>query len=203
MQKKRRHFAELCYSLLALALFLDSSIGCTYITHPLSDENTSVPDLRLLGKWKVKKTENNDVKIGMLVIDRKPDAPNVLMATLINGEGKQSFDLLLTKIGDDCLASYAFGSDPADADHRITYGFCRYEVTSDGKIAVSETDDAVFAEAIKRHELNGFQQKGFLGEMVVDETPDKIRHFVKEHADKIFPGKKPISTISIERMKQE
>ena len=90
MQKKRRHFAELCYSLLALALFLDSSIGCTYITHPLSDENTSVPDLHLLGKWKVKKTENNDVKIGMLVIDRKPDAPNVLMATLINGEGKQS-----------------------------------------------------------------------------------------------------------------
>jgi hypothetical protein len=203
MRNTRQHLANRCFFILALALFLDASIGCTYISHPLSDEKTSVPDLSLLGKWKVKETENNDVKIGMLVIDRKPDSPNVLTATLISGEGKRTFELLLTKIGDDCLASYSFGSDPADTDHRVIYGFSRYEITSDGKIAVSEMDDAVFAEAIKRHELKGFQKEGFLGEMVVDETPENICHFIKDHADKIFPGKKPLSTLSIERIKQE
>jgi len=109
-----RFFSRLMW--LALGVVAMSLTGCTFCVEPLSDANTSVPDLRLVGSWDESWFTVRPPD-GIRVINApKKDSPNVLDAEN-HPKGSKAIGylkLFCTKIGNDCVVS----AQPASKDDK-------------------------------------------------------------------------------------
>ena len=122
--------------------------GCTSSRVPLSDEKSSVPDLRLIGTWEFTGGTGKSV----IEISRQKDSPNVLNAVGKNESLRQEkyANLFCTKIGDDWLVSIE-----AEEKGQKVYAIAKYVISVDDTIKLSGLDNKFFEAAIKANQLKG------------------------------------------------
>src|SRR5262245_37207495 len=168
--------------LLTIAL---AATGCAYSTQPLSDAKTSIADVQLLGTWELANADRPADK-KLVVVDRKRDEPNVLRMFAI--EEKKTVDVYLTKIGETRLASIA------DEENGTTkFLICKYELKDDSSLAVWALDKEFFESAVQEKRLKGTKtQNGFISNVTIDETPERLRKFIEEQAAKCFSHEQPL-----------
>jgi hypothetical protein len=177
-----RRFAT-TFSVLSLLMFT----GCVASVQPLSDAKTSVPDLQLLGAWEFIDDETKEAT--RVVVSRKKDAPNVLVAVADDGKEKETGELFLTQIGKDHFVSV----ENTDKDGKKQYVIAKYEITKDG-LSVWGADTDFFAAAVEKKELKGTIKQGeVFRDVLLDESPEKLRKFLEKHGAKCFTNETPLT----------
>jgi hypothetical protein len=183
---------------IALGPLLLALTGCVASVQPLSDAKTSTPDLRLLGDWEYEdKGDDKKTEIVKLTIKKKPDSPKVLQIVADDGKDIETVDLYLTKIGNDYFASL----QNDDKDGKKRYLIAKYELSADGTVKIWVPETEFFAKAVEGKKLKGkINQPSLFKDVLLDETPDNVRKFIKENSAKCFgketdikvrPAKKP------------
>lgn len=154
--------------------------GCATSTQPLSDEKTSVPDLRLLGTWEFQQEEGKDK--ATVTIVQMQDSPNVLQATSNDGEKEQTTTILTTKIGDTCVASIAGKDDEGN----VIYTIGKYALAPDDSLELHGLDTDFFAAAVEHKELKGTVKQEMFKDVKLDDTSENLRAFLAKYGDKCF-----------------
>jgi hypothetical protein len=186
--------------------------GCVSSLRPLTDEKSSTPDLRLLGVWEFeeeKEVENGGAaekdKKGAsgktqivkhtITVERKKDAPNVLVASTIEEGKKETGELLLTKIGKDYFVSLGNKDDQGV----LKYMIAKYELAADGTLKFWGFDTEFFAKAVESKELKGTIKQEVFKDVTLDDTPENLRKFLEKHGAKCFMSE---SEITMKRIKK-
>jgi hypothetical protein len=197
----------------ALAVSVICLAGCVSSQAPLSDANSSVPDLRLIGTWEF--TGGTGKRV--VEISRQKDSPNVLNAVGKNETLRQEkkANVFCTKLGDN-----SFVSIEVEEKNRKGYAIAKYEVSGDDTIKLSGLDSKFFEAAIKANQLNGKpiyidldsgeSESGPNGLMMcnpnagtmprttysieafnLDDTAENLRTFIEKHGAKCFDQSPP------------
>jgi hypothetical protein len=176
----------------ALLLTAMQLTGCVYSNVPLTDAKTSTPDARLLGNWEVFDKDKPDEK-HTISLSIKKGEPNVIeIATEEDGKAK-TFDLFLTKIGNDCL-----GSVLSEEKDKKTYIIGKYELTKDDVFKYWALDTDYFTEAVKNKEVKGTLKKGEnFTDVILEDSPEHLRKFIEKHGDKCFSKE---TTLTVKRL---
>jgi len=183
--------ARLFASVVASATLLLVSLGCDVESkHPLSDQKTTKPDLRLLGDWDQINQDSNETENVWRVV-KHPKSDWVLMAFMTDQPYDEPYDILFTtEIDSKKYVSWG-GRDPETGETH--YLVCRYEMPDDDTIHVHFLAKDAIRKAIVDNELSGRIQiitelkKALHKEEVsiTAETPE-LRAFIQKHADTCY-----------------
>jgi hypothetical protein len=168
------------FAIVLLASLL-SSVGCVNSAHPLTDDKTSTPDLKLLGTWELSDPDKPD-EPHTVTVTRKKDSTTVLHAVGKDGEKTEELDLFCTKIGDNLLLSAQ-----TEKDGKPVFAIAKYQLSGETSLKVWVLDTEFIAGAVKKKELKGtIEQKQFLIDVSLDDTPENLRKFIEKNAAKCF-----------------
>jgi hypothetical protein len=167
---------------LALAL----SMGCCQSTQPLSDEQQSPPDLRLIGTWRPLH-ESMPSDLIDVVVSRVAEDSNLLRYGYhIRGQRdpistEEAF--FVTKIGDLELGTvvYTRGQETGCL-------FFRYEIREADFLGLWGPNKKFFAEAVERGELQGFVRGPSQNAVGLTDTIENLRNFIQKHGERCFVG---------------
>jgi len=175
----------------ALATLLLFTLGCEVESkHPLSDKDTTTPDLRLLGDWNQINQDSNETENVWRVV-KHPKSDWVLMAFMTDQPYDEPYDTLFTtEIQGKKYGSWG-GRDPETGETH--YLVCRYEMPDEDTLHVHFLTKDAIRKAILDNELSGQIQivtelkKALHKEevSVTAETPE-LRTFIEKHADACY-----------------
>jgi hypothetical protein len=191
------------FGLLNLALTLFTVAGCSPASEqPLSGEQDSIVDQRLLGRWQVNQgTERAvpfrlssrpsiceikqmaDSSTGMEIVNRSQRSQDAgqsecFYATQIGGRRYLSLDLR------------AGNSDSQTIPGIIGYYILQYRFIDDDTVEFRGLDNRVIAEAIANRELAGKifgKSPDWDSRAVISDSPENMARYFERHADKCFP----------------
>ena len=180
---------------LAATVCLLVMLGCDVRSkHPLSDEKTSKPDVKLLGDWR----EQGDDEAAIWRVTKHPKFEKAMMAFPLPAEMDGFRDLFFTTtIGGKKYFSWG-GNEYKNG----ILNFCiyQYEMPDENTLHLYPLSVDAVRQAIVKERLAGEikitteREKGFLGknvlgkneEVCVTASPKELREFIKKHADACF-----------------
>jgi hypothetical protein len=192
-----------------LAFLFTMTCGCMASKLPLSDETSSTPDARLIGKWKLVMTSDEPPKEREVRIDRKASAEKLLEASFASDDHETKVDLLLTKIAGRDFVSFKYAAlqPSAKNDFGEKYPFCiaSYEFLTKTKIQFRPFELPFVVAAIQRGEIGGDKTPyKILVATALDDQPAKMREFIERNAEQcltkepIFLGKHSITMTKVD-----
>ena len=145
--------------LLAVALLLLLETGCSVPAslHPLSDDETSEVDEKLVGYWQVidEDTDRDDPPPPPFTVARKPGTRATMESIYveINGEKELKVErnlLFTSKVGEQSFISWQQVDDDT-----VNYVIAAYEFTRKGRLQVLLMDEDKVIEAIEQGRMDG------------------------------------------------
>jgi hypothetical protein len=166
--------------------------------HPLSDEESSVLDERLIGHWDIKLGDSESMDPIRMVVGRDPKADNILesVTTTIDAEKRVNVHrghVYTAKVGDQWIVS--FGGPDEQQPPKIEYMIMRYELkprTADSNdlLEMHLLLDSFVATAIEKGELTGTVKRdkpgGKFTSIKITAEPKELMEFVTKHQAKCF-----------------
>jgi hypothetical protein len=181
----------------AAAVVLLAAMGCEVDSrYPLSDEETSTPDLKLIGNW----LEEGQSKNGTpWPIVKHSKTKNALMFDDPSGESKNPERLFTTTIGGKKYLSWEWRDEESK---KTCFLICRYEMPDENTLDVGFLSKEAIRKAIADKHLVGeiriitSKNDGLLGFLsplkqetevhIATDTKD-LRAFLQAHGDSCFP----------------
>ncbi len=187
--------------LFLLAVVLPAlAASCVESRHPLSDENTSTIDQRLIGSW-------TDDGGGVWRVEKSKDVKNALNVTQPDPDGPNPLPIFTTTIKEKSYLSYKDSADPAEKKPKaVGYEIYQYVFADADTVQIRGMDAAVLLKAIAEKKLAGEIEvektttRSILGlfgpeetvetetPVITDTTPNIVR-YLQDHADECFPPK--------------
>lgn len=184
----------LAMRLIGVATIIFVAVGCTPVSeHPLSDEQSSELDARLLGKWEAKGTRTEEGPY-TISVRRKAESATGLEAFDIFDPNKQEVEdtapLYATKIGEhDYLTLEARILDPKTNKEKAQFLLLQYRFIDGDTVSIYEMQEKVIVKAIADGQLKGryFGPAAFtMSCVVISDSAENLRHFLEKHGDKCF-----------------
>jgi hypothetical protein len=169
---------------LKLALLGLLAAGCVHSTHPLSDEKTSVPDLRLLGEWEYRSGPDETVQLHVRLKEGSETVLEVVGSDKNERleDKNERLELLLTKLGEHHYASVL---DETADETGARYLIARYELTDENVVKIWALDLDFFASKVESGELKGeVRRSKFFRDVMLNETPERLAAFLQKYGDK-------------------
>lgn len=153
---------------LAAAAGLALLAGCDLpvSVHPLSDEETSRLDERLIGQWELSalgdRAPEPDEPLPRYAFGRVKDKPNVLESVFLelDGEGHvqvRRVNLYATRLGE--LSYLSVPDSGPSVDEKPVYTILHYELAGENELRMYVLNKDVIGPAIEREDLAGEVEK--------------------------------------------
>ena len=182
------------WRLIGAAIVVSISVGCTPVSeHPLSDEQNSLLDARLLGKWEAKGTRNEEGPYTIGVRQKAESATGLEAFDVFDPNKQQVKDtapLYATKIGErDYLTVEARVLDPKTNKQKAEFLVLRYRFIDDDTIEIYDMQEKVIVKAIADGQLQGryFGPAAFtMSCVVITDSAENFRRYLEKHGDECF-----------------
>lgn len=179
----------------AISLLIAATAACTPVSEqPLSNEQNSKLDKRLLGKWEAKGTRTVDGPYTVNVRRRAQSATGLEAFDIIRDGNKKVEDtapFYATKIGEqDYLTFETQVLDPKTNENKSEFVILRYRFIDDDTVAVFTMREELIVKAIADGQLKGryFGPTTFtLSCVVITDSSENLRRYLKKHAAECFP----------------
>lgn len=216
MNDKRLLSQRVKLRMILLAILPAMGVGCTpaLSLHPLSDENTSVADERLIGHWRVVDTENrDDPDTPRFVVGRGADAKNTLewVFTDVGPDGTVKIHrqpLFTTSIAGNRYVSLRNPHDDDPSYVIFQYELIEHEVrnAADDELRLFAMKIDVIAKVIEEQDLPGIVKRHeppgertatnpFKEEFQYVRTnapTETLIKYIRKHEQQLFDKKRPI-----------
>lgn len=175
------------------------TVGCAGSAHPLSDEETSILDERLIGVWEEVDDKSNEpgLQHSRLRVERKQDSKAALILKSLDPNEKDvPPTLLATELGGRHYLSFG-GHD--EQEKRAIWYFLHYEFKGNDLVRLRPLDPDVIAEDIKAGRIKGqvterSKKEAKSSERAANEgrevrlqaSTEELRAYIKRHGDKLF-----------------